>query len=139
VIESEPVKYRKNFIKPSQSKDIPHHDSSKMDKIGLNMVLLDDTLFSEAGVRMTTRVIQGVTEEPEDYVELHTHDVDQVFVYFGDANNENSLEVEFTFEDEVYCIKSPITVFVPKGVPHTQKIIQGSGRYITLLKKGVYT
>lgn len=133
------MKYKKNFIKPRVSEDIPHHDSSEMDKIGLNMVLLDDTLFSGAGVRMTTRRVQDVTEEPEDYVELHSHEVDQVFIYLGEADDEESLEVEFRFDDEVYRIKSPTTVFVPKKVLHTQKIIRGSGRYITLLKKGTYT
>jgi 2-isopropylmalate synthase len=110
-----------------------------MEKIGANMVLLDDTLFSGAGVRMTTRIVKGVVDEPEDYVELHSHEVDQIFIYLGDADNEESLEVEFRFEEEVYRIKSPTTVFVPKGIPHTQKIIRGSGRYITLLKKGTYT
>ncbi|MFW9779460.1 MAG: hypothetical protein ACFFE8_11450 [Candidatus Heimdallarchaeota archaeon] len=132
------MKYEGNFIKPKVSEEIPHHDSSEMEKIGANMVLLDDSLFSGAGVRITTRIVRGVVDEPEDYVELHTHEVDQVFIYLGEAGNESSLEVEFRFEEEVYRIKSPTTVFVPKGVAHTQKIIRGSGRYITLLKKGKY-
>jgi hypothetical protein len=132
------VKYEKNFIKPRVSEAIPHHDSKEMDKIGQNIVLLDDKSYPDAGVRMTTRVVKGVTEDPGDYVELHTHEVDQVFIFLGTPEDEESLEVEFIFEDEVYHIKSPTTVFVPKGVPHTQKITRGSGRYITLLKEGTY-
>ncbi len=132
------MKYEKNFVKPRVSEDIPHHDSTEMDKIGKNIVLLDDMSFSGAGVRITTREVKGVTEDPGDYVDLHTHEVDQVFIFLGTPDDEESLEVEFIFEDEVYQIKSPTTVFVPKGVPHTQKITRGSGRYITLLKEGTY-
>jgi hypothetical protein len=133
------MKHEANFIRPRVSQQIPHHDSSEMDGIGKNMVLLDDKSYPNAGIRITTRQVKGVTEEPSDYVELHTHEVDQVFVFFGEAENEHSLEVEFILDDEVYRIRSPVTVFVPKGTPHTQKVIRGSGRYITLLKEGTYT
>jgi 2-isopropylmalate synthase len=133
------LKYKRNFIKPRISEEIPHHDSSKLDKIGHNMVLLDDMSYPNAGIRITTRLVKQIIEKPKDYVELHTHDVDQVFVFIGEPDNEESLEIEFTFDNEKYLIRSPITVFVPKGVPHTQKIISGSGRYITLLKEGTYT
>jgi mannose-6-phosphate isomerase-like protein (cupin superfamily) len=132
------MKFEKNFVKPRVSEDIPHHDSKEMDKIGKNIVLLDDKSYSGAGIRMTTRVVKGVTEDPGDYVDLHSHEVDQIFIFLGTPENEESLEVEFVFEDEIYQIKSPITVFVPKGVRHTQKIVRGSGRYITLLKEGTY-
>jgi len=132
------LKFEKNFVKPRVSEEIPHHDSTEMDKIGANIVLLDDKSYSGAGIRMTTRLVQGVTEDPGDYVGLHTHEVDQVFIFLGTPEDEKSLEVEFIFEDEKYLINSPITVFVPKGVPHTQKIVRGSGRYITLLKEGTY-
>jgi len=133
------MKFEKNFVKPRVSEDVPYHDSSKMDKIGLNMVLLDDKSYPGAGIRITTRQVLGVPKGLPDYVELHTHDVDQVFVFLGNPEDEESLELEFTFDDEVYRIKSPTTVFVPKGVPHTQKVIGGSGRYITLLMSGTYT
>lgn len=132
------MKYERNFVKPRVSEDIPHHDSKEMDNIGKNMVLLDDMSYPNAGIRMTTRFVKGVTEDPGDYVDLHSHDVDQVFIFLGTPEDEEALEVEFIFEDERYRIKSPITVFVPKGVRHTQKIIRGSGRYITLLKEGTY-
>lgn len=132
------MKYERNFVKPRLSEDIPHHNSTKMDTIGPNVVLLDDASYPNAGLRMTTRLVRGVTEDPGEYVELHTHDVDQIFIFLGEPNSEDSLEIEFIFEDEVYNLRSPITVFVPKGVAHTQKITKGSGRYITLLKKGTY-
>jgi hypothetical protein len=130
--------FEKNFIKPRVSEDIPHHDSSTMSQIGANMVLLDDKSYPSAGIRMTTRQVLNVPKDVPDYVEMHSHDVDQVFVFFGEPDNPESLEVEFIFEGEKFNIKSPMTVFVPKGVAHTQKVIGGSGRYITLLMQGTY-
>jgi hypothetical protein len=132
------LEYERNFIKPRISEEIPHHDNSELGKIGHNVVLIDDRSYPNAGIRITTRLVKEITEKPNDYVELHTHDVDQVFVFMGEPDNEDSLEIEFTFDTETYRIKSPITVFVPKGIPHTQKIIGGSGRYFTLLKEGTY-
>lgn len=132
------MKYENNFIKPRVSEDIPHHDSSTMSQIGANMVLVDSKSFDNSAVRITTRQVKDVPKEVPDYVELHTHDVDQIFVFFGEPDNEESLEVQFVFEDEVYNIKSPMTVYVPKGVPHTQKVTGGSGRYITILMQGSY-
>ncbi len=132
------MKYEKNFVKPRVSEDIPHHDSSTMGQIGANIVLLDSKSFEDADVRITTRQVKNVPKEVPDYVELHTHEVDQIFVFFGEPDNEESLEVQFVFEDETYNIASPMTVYVPKGVPHTQKVVGGSGRYITILMQGSY-
>lgn len=132
------MKYEKNFIKPRISEEIKYHNSSIMDKIGLSYVFLDDSVFPGAGLRMTGRWINGVPEDIPSYVEPHTHDVDQIFLFLSGPEKTETLEIDFTFEDETTRIKSPVAVFVPKGVPHTQRIVSGSGMLITILKKGSY-
>ena len=132
------MKYERNFVKPRVSEEIKHHDSAAMNKTGLSYVLIDDLSYPNAGLRLTTRRIANVPKEVPDYVEMHSHDVDQLFILLSDTDDSGALEAEFKLEDEVYRVKSPVTVFIPKGVPHSQKVLSGSGRLITFLRKGVY-
>ncbi len=132
------MKYEDNFLKPRPSENIAHHDKEEMEKTGLSYVLLDNKHFPGADLRITTRRISNVPENADSYVELHTHDVDQVFVFLSGPKGTEPLSIEFVFEDETYSVESPVTVFVPKGVPHSQRVVSGSGRLVTLLKKGEY-
>ncbi len=132
------MKYEDCVLKPRPSEEIQHHDSSVMNKTGQSYVLLDDIHYDGAGIRVTTRHIDDVPEDMPDYVELHTHDVDQVFIFLDEPGNKNPLQAEITLEDEKYIVTAPVSVFIPKEVPHSQRVIKGTGRMVTILKKGKY-
>ncbi len=132
------MKYEGNFLKPRESEDIPHHDSKIIKQTGMSYVLLDNLHHPDADVRVTTRYIQDVPKEAPAYVELHTHDVDQVFIFLSFPGNTDPMKIEVIFEDEVYNVEAPVTVFIPKEVPHTQRVLSGKGRLVTILKKGTY-
>ena len=132
------MKYSPNFLKPRESEDIPHHDSSIIKQTGMSYVLLDNLLYPDANIRVTTRYIQNVPDRAPAYVELHTHDVNQIFIFLNDPENQDPLKVEVIMEDEVHNIEAPVTVFIPKDIPHTQRVLSGTGRLVTILMKGLY-
>ncbi len=132
------MKYEKNFLKPKLVEQMIYHNISIMKPTGSPYLLLDNQLFPEANLRVDARYISNIPEEIPDYVEPHTHDSDQIFVYLSAPDEPKPLEIEFIFEDEVYNVQAPITVYVPKDVIHTQKVVKGNGWLITILKKGSY-
>lgn len=134
----EELKYESSFLKPRESEDIPHHDSSIIKQTGMSYVLLDNIHYPDANIRVTTRYIRNVPDKAPAYVELHTHDVDQIFIFLSDPGNHDALKIEVVLDDEVYNVEAPVTVFIPKNIPHTQRVLSGTGRLVTILMKGVY-
>lgn len=132
------MKYEKNFLKPRESEDIPHHDSSIIKQTGMSYVLLDNLQYPTANIRVTTRYIQNIPDKAPAYVELHTHDVDQIFIFLSNPGNKDPLKIEVIMEDETYHVDAPVTVFIPKDIPHTQRVLSGTGRLVTILMKGEY-
>jgi len=50
----------------------------------------------------------------------------------------SKLKYEFNFEDEIYEVSSPATIFIPKNTLHSFKVISGKGIYICIIFQGRY-
>ena len=48
------------------------------------------------------------------------------------------LVYRITIEDEEYFVKSPATVFIPKGLRHTANVVSGKGTFVFILSQGKY-
>ena len=90
-----------------------------------------DGYFPEAPVRVVVRQIKSVPEDYDPHIELHTHDIDELYIFVSEE--EEGLEVVVTLGDEVYPIKSNVTVLLPKGVPHKYAAKKGHGFLFTIV------
>lgn len=74
----------------------------------------------------------------QQYVETHKHCVDNINVFLGNNTDLTGLKIEFELDDQIFKLDSPISIFVPAGVPHTFRILSGSGHYLNHLQSGSY-
>jgi len=89
------------------------------------------SLLPEAPFRVSVRQIKKIPIDYEPHVENHIHDVDKLYMIVSEE--EEGFEAEFTLGDEVYKVKSPATILVPKGVPHAYIPIRGHGFLFLIL------
>ena len=90
-----------------------------------------DGHLPEAPIRVSGRQIKQIPVDYEPHVEHHVHDADKLYIIVSEG--EDGFEAEFTLGDEVYNVKSPATILVPKNVPHTYIPKKGHGFLFMIL------
>lgn len=113
-----------------------HHRAHKATPEHLHQVMprltfCGDGHLPESPIRIVVRQIKEIPPDYEPHVELLTHDVDTLYVFISEE--EGGLEAEVTLEDEVYQVVSPMTVLLPKNVPHRYVPIRGHGFVFVIL------
>ena len=73
-----------------------------------------------------------VKESLPQYVVPHIEDHDQIQVFLGEKGHPDSLIVEITLEDQKFHVKSPFIAAYPKGLKHAERIISGSGWFLSV-------
>jgi hypothetical protein len=86
-----------------------------------------------AGVNFNMHIaIHEISEnlkfENRAYSEKHKHNCDEWNIILGE-----DLTFEITLDDEVYQVKSPATIFIPKGTMHSANALLGKGYYIAIV------
>jgi len=75
--------------------------------------------------------IRIVKESPPPYVVPHIEDHDQIQVFLGEKGHHDSLIVQITLEDQIFHVKSPFIAVYPKGLKHAERILSGSGWFLS--------
>ena len=106
----------KPAINTSKEKHIAHHMRSEHDEMMPRWTFCGDGYLPESPIRIIARQIKSVPSDYEGHMGLLTHDTDTLYVVVSEE--EGGLEVEVEIGNEVYFVKSPGTVLLPKDVPH---------------------
>jgi hypothetical protein len=128
-------KYEKYVINPSDwgKRKLMGHDRTAMDKLGPLVAFLNTEMIKETDINIFVHYIKVKEGEAPDYVDMHTHDVSQAYVF-----PDEGLTFEVTLEDETYVGESPACVFIPPGIKHTVKMLKGEGIEVSILRRGEY-
>ncbi len=106
---------------------------------GKRYVMLDKRLLDASPYYFIARQFSDDDGVPMlGHVDGHTHKCDSVFLFLGAADDYKGLSVEVIVGDEKRVLESPSTVFVPAGVHHTYRYINGKGTYINFVHSGDY-
>lgn len=105
---------------------------------GDRYVLIDDRFVRNAGQYCIARNIPNIQHIKAGHVDRHAHKCDSLFIFLGDSNNYEGLEVEVMVNDETQIVCSPASVFIPAGSPHYYRVISGGGTYINHVLSGNY-
>jgi hypothetical protein len=105
---------------------------------GLRYVFVDGRKLPESGFYAVVRAVSDVTETQAAYVDKHTHNCDTYHIAIGTGPNFSGLQIEFVIGDEKVTVESPVGVHVPVNVPHSQRIVGGSGRFFNFVPKANY-
>lgn len=127
-------KYAKYIKKPYNSTEESHeaHYVKESHLEGMpRWSFCGDGYFPESPIRVVVRQIKKLPEDYEPHIDLHTHDVDELYIVISEE--EGGLEVELTLGDEVYQVTSPATIYLPKDLPHKYAAKRGRGFIFTLV------
>lgn len=105
---------------------------------GLRHVMLDERLIADCRQYCIAREIPALSEPAPAHVDLHAHTVDSLFLFLGHEPGLKGLRVEVQLGEVVKELDSPASVFIPAGVPHTYRILMGSGVFINHVLAGSY-
>jgi hypothetical protein len=108
-----------------------HHTKKHHDDAMPRWSFCGDGYFPESPVRVVVRQIKSVPADYVPHIDMHTHDIDELYVFVSEE--EGGLEAEVKLGDETYQVKSPVTILLPKGVPHCYWAKKGHGFLFTIV------
>ena len=128
-------KYDKYFVKPIDwgERDLVNHNMKGVADIGPLHLFLNKEMVEGADLNVFVHYMDIKPGEAPDYVPVHTHDVSQAYVFPTEG-----LKFEVILGDEKYTVDSPATVFIPAGLKHNLKMLEGKGIEVCILRKGLY-
>jgi quercetin dioxygenase-like cupin family protein len=127
-------KYEKYVITPfEEKKDLPWHNKSEMETMGPLIAFLNKHIVPEADLNIYVHHMKVEEGKAPDYVDMHTHDVSQAYVF-----PQEGLTFEVNLGEENYVVDSPACIFIPPGLVHNLKILKGEGLEVCILRKEEY-
>jgi len=105
---------------------------------GVRYVFIDGKKMPEADFYTVVRAVSDVKPTQADYVDKHAHNCDTYHILIGDGAELTGLKAEFDIGGEKVVVESPAGVHVPARVPHSQRLIGGSGHFFNIVPKGNY-
>lgn len=127
--------YEKYIVKPFDWAERPliHHDREVMNELGPLMAFLNTDMVPEADLNIFIHHIDVKNPPGPEYVGVHAHEVSQAYVF-----PLPGITFEVTLGDEKHVVDSPATVFIPPRLPHTVKIVKGSGIEVSIVRNEKY-
>jgi hypothetical protein len=125
------------IIKPNirPTTEIKYHTEAAP---GIRYVFVDGKLKPEAQFYTGVRSVSNVQPTQSNYVDKHRHNCDTYHITIGTGPDLSGLKTEFIIGDEKTVVDSPVGVHIPAGVPHSQRLVQGSGHFFNFVPKGNY-
>ncbi|EST38933.1 hypothetical protein N566_04780 [Streptomycetaceae bacterium MP113-05] len=105
---------------------------------GDRYVMVDDRFVPGAGQYCIARRIPKMDDYGAGHVDSHVHYCDSLFMFLGDEASYQGLSVEVGLGDETFQVRSPASVFIPAGVRHSYRVVDGSGTYLNHVLAGDY-
>ncbi len=73
-------------------------------------------------MRVTEDILKSIKNDTMGKANPHVHDGDEIYLVIGE---ENAATIAVTLGDDYYEIKTPGAVYIPAGIPHSIKMIDG--------------
>ncbi|MBI2628558.1 2-isopropylmalate synthase [Candidatus Pacearchaeota archaeon] len=83
--------------------------------------------INQKGVKITAHIIKKIPKKFRNYTELHKHKYDEINLILSERGK---LVYRIQIEDEVYIVKSPASVYIPKGLRHSANVLSGEGIFV---------
>lgn len=120
---------KKGVAEPLEN--VPFHGKAPIKR----MLMLDKSSVPESSTYVSVHFIKGLPKKIPKYSKLHKHDCDEINLILSE---DEKLIYKVQFEDEIYEVSSPATVFIPKGVKHAAEVLSGKGIFVCILLQGDY-
>ncbi|PFT87811.1 2-isopropylmalate synthase, partial [Bacillus thuringiensis] len=126
---SQPFRIGKPFMKGAS--ELRYH----RDGPGYRWVQVDPRIDTRASFYVIQRQFYGgcMEEVTDGHVDVHVHDCDSAFLFWGDQVDGAGLICEVEIEGERHLISSPASIFIPAGLLHTYRYVYGRGTYTNIV------
>lgn len=126
-------KYKKYITKGINEplSKIPFHQKTPIKRISM----LSQKIIPESKIHTAVHFVNVFDKKISKYSCLHKHDVDEVNLILS---QDDKLVYEIQLDDEIYKVRSPATIFIPKGVNHRADVISGKGIFVCLILSNKY-
>jgi hypothetical protein len=130
-------KFGSYVIKPDvrPTSEIKYHSAAAP---GVRYVFIDAQLKPEAAFYTVVRSVSKVQATQANYVDKHAHNCDTYHIVIGTGPELSGLKTEFVIGDQKTVVESPVGVHIPARVPHSQRIVEGSGHFFNFVPKSNY-
>lgn len=137
MVKRKNIKYDK-FILPIEARsstELKKHTSGP----GKRYVFADHNNNPTGNIYTILRTVKNVKNPPQ-HIEIHRHDCDSLWMFVGNKKDLTGLKIEVFLGNKIYKLNSPASIYIPQGVRHTYRFIEGSGNYINIVlaKNGRY-
>lgn len=110
---------------------VPFHKKAPIKRISM----LSKKSIPESKIHAAVHFVDIIDKKISKYSVLHKHDADEINMILSD---NDKLVYEIQFDDEIYKVSSPATIFIPKGVNHRADVISGRGIFVCLIMSNRY-
>lgn len=114
---------KKGAIKPLQT--VAFHNKEKAPVKRFEM--LEEKHLNAKGVKIVVHVIKPLPKKLRQYCELHRHKYDEINLILSE---KGKLVYLIQIEEEKFIVKSPASVYIPKGLKHSANVISGEGIFV---------
>jgi len=123
-------KYEKYIVRQPKILDsLENHGAGKY------QILMDDELIPDSELV----IIGGITKRiyQDNHVTKHKHSVNETFVFLS---KKGEAEIEVEIGEETYNVLPPVSVYIPKGIPHAfrYKRIDSPLTVVAIVQGGTY-
>lgn len=122
----------KPFIKSAE--ELKGHTAGQ----GSRYVFLDRRVIPSSNFYAAVRSVDNAVVDKQSHVCLHSHNCDSAFLFIGAKNNLEGLVCEVTLGDNNFIVESPASVFIPKNINHSYRLIGGSGYFVNIILSNDY-
>ena len=124
----------KRFIKKGIKEPlekIPFHQKAPIKRLSM----LSKSIIPQSNTHIAVHFVDASKKLPK-YSQLHKHNHDEINLILSE---DSKLKYKIQFEDEIYNVSSPSTVFIPKGIKHSAEAISGKGIFVCIILSSQYS
>jgi len=121
-------RYRKYITKGINEplSKIPFHGKAPIKRLSM----LGKKNIPQGNTHLAVHFVDADSKKIDEYCTLHKHNADEINLILS---QDGSLKYEVQYEDEIYKVSSPVTLFIPKGVKHRARALSGKGFFICII------
>ena len=117
--------------RPQALHETPLGIKKSIDSFLTRFTLMQKELCEDAPVHIAVHLIKDLDDEPEPYVDPHSHPTcDEIGMVIGQPG---ALEYELILDGQTHRILSPASIFIPAGTVHRARALRGNGAYACML------
>jgi 2-isopropylmalate synthase len=105
---------------------------------GERYVMIDERFVPDCRQYCIVRQVPKLDDYGMGHVDRHAHTCDSLFLFVGNASDLTGLSVEVSLGEKTVTIRSPASVFIPAGLVHSYRVLDGAGLFMNHVLSGSY-